>query len=330
METIFSIQLLSFLSANKQKSFLFYPSSGRDENKFNWTNCPFDFVILCDKEAGKNSIVGKIISIKADNNFVLQLIYQAGIKLDCIVCKVCGAFEGGNYETCNSIMWLGRILPIMKNEFLYITNATGRMEYSKNYSEGPVKLLKNLDYPIWLDDIPNNRSRVKNLIVQKLAKTFHPEHTIEIGGTTITIQRKSIWQDVRGVLDGFFNPQRTQEAMKHFLPSYEKEKLRYIQDYTIGNSILPLLEEAERMKWNVIGLTPWANKNYNQFIKDLESWDGEYPKIIKLYHLEKKCFGMLYAFSSFIPKNDRCPDCNGNGCGECHGFGVLMDFDDVP
>lgn len=324
----FAKKVVNFLKENSNKTYAFYPSSGRDENENKWKNCPYDYVILCDKEAGKNTIDGKIISIKADNNCALRLIYYAGIKLNCIICKVCGRFEGGNYESNNSIEWLGRILPIMKNEFIYITSATGRMECSKNYTEGPVRIIKGEDKPNWLGDIPNKRSPVLRLIVQRLAKTFHPQYTIDTGRTSITIQRQSIWKDVRNGLDGFFISKRNRKAMDNFLSISAKSKLRYLQDFIIGNSILSALEEAEKMKWETIGMTPWANGNYTHFLNDLKSWKGEYPKVIKLYHLEKKCFSMLYnKASDLIPKNDRCPDCKGRGCDNCNGFGVLMDYD---
>ena len=327
----FAKEVIDFLKANSSKTYAFYPSSGRDENGNKWKNCPYDFIILCDKEVGKDTIIGKIISIRADNNYALRLIYDAGIKLDCIICKVCGRFEGGNYESNNSIEWLGRILPIMKNEFIYITSATGRMELSKNYTEGPVRLIKGEDKPIWLGDIPNSRSPVLRLIVQRLAKTFHSQYTIDTGRTSITIQRKSIWKDVRNGLDGYFISKRNRKAMDNFLSIYAKSKLRYLEDYIFETSILPALEEAERMKWNTIGFTPWGKGDYNQFLKDLDSWKGEYPKVIKLYHLEKKCFSMLYnKASNLIPKNDRCPDCKGRGCDNCNGFGVLMDYTDIP
>lgn len=40
---------------------------------------------------------------------------------------------------------------------------------------------------------------------------------------------------------------------------------------------------------------------------------------------------MLYnVASNVIQKNDRCPDCNGNGCDNCFGTGVLMDYTDIP
>ena len=76
----FAKEVIDFLKANSSKTYAFYPSSGRDENGNKWKNCPYDFIILCDKEVGKDTIIGKIISIRADNNYALRLIYDAGIK----------------------------------------------------------------------------------------------------------------------------------------------------------------------------------------------------------------------------------------------------------
>lgn len=324
----FAKEVVEFLKARKNSSFLFYPSAGLDTTENCYKNCPADYVILSDKEAGKDKIEGKIISIKCDNNYALRLIYKASIKLDYIVLKNTGTWEGGNFEVCNSVMWLGRLLPILKSEFLYITNALGRMERSKNFSEGPVKLIKDFEYPNWLEDIPNKRSPVKQYIVQKLAKSFYPEYNMEIGGRTITVQRKSLWENT-GKLDGFFTSINCKTAMQYFLTDELKEKNRFIQNFKDGNSILPALQEAERMKWDTIGFTPFGNGNYLQFLNDLEAHDGEFPKVIKLYHLEKKCFNMLYSLSASIPKNDRCGDCKGAGCSECMGTGTLMDYTDL-
>jgi len=128
----------------------FYPSAGTNVEAFDFSKIPLDFVICCDYGIREKQL-GKIIAVKAENNTCLRIILDAGIKLDAIFAIQDGFFGGGNHEFINSIGFLSRVLPALKDKFVLVNNPSNSSYH--DFSKGPIKRFKRMKNSLYREGI---------------------------------------------------------------------------------------------------------------------------------------------------------------------------------
>ncbi len=291
----------------------FYPSAGTNVEAFDFSKLPLDFVICCDFHV-EHKQFGKIITVKAENNTCLRVVLEAGIKLDAIFAIQDGFFEGGNYEFINSIGFLGRLLPALKDKFVLVNNPHNNSYH--NFSKGPIKRLKNTkDTNLYRSGIYSTYDHdVSEYKIIRYKKLYSCSNQAEISIIKkIKVWRKSIWED-QNRLDGVFvrttdiqygNPKK---SLEHY--SAEKiteKKIVDITELTNNGSILPLLEFAHKNKMEKIGVIPFAedsksrlnnNTVYENMLIEFANWDYRYPEKIYFYHIDKGDFKPVYKYIS--------------------------------
>lgn len=291
----------------------FYPSAGTHVEAFDFLKLPLDFVICCDYGVEQKQL-GKIITVKAENNTCLRIILEAGIKLDAIFAIQDGFHEGGNFEFINSIGFLGRLLPALKDKFVLVNNP-GNSSYH-DFSSGPIKKLRNTKnaslYRSGTYSTYNHNVNDYKIISYKKDYTCTNQAEISIG-KRIKVWRKSIWED-QNRLDGIFvrttdiELGNLKESLKHYTPEkITGNKIIDITELTPQGSIVELLEYALQHKMRKIGLVPFAKFSesrqsidtvYENMLIELENWDYAYPEKINFYHMDKGDFKPVYQYIS--------------------------------
>jgi len=289
----------------------FYPSSGTNIKAFDFSKLPLDYVICSDYNI-KEEKIGKIITFKGDNNLCLRVIIESGIKLDAIFAVQDGAIQGGNHEYVNSVGFLGRLLPALKNTFVLVSNIRNYFSFDR----GPITQVEYEGIGIYRQaiystyDLDVNNYEIKCFNINNVAP-----HSINITGEKkIRIFRKSIWQD-QTKLDAIFKGTRDRGTgdekialMEYWPSSYMHDKLFNIFDLTKQGSIIPLLNFCNEKKLNTIGLVPFVagacvDRRYNRIVRtgylqlheEYRDWNEVYPKEIILYHFDSNDFAELYA-----------------------------------
>jgi hypothetical protein len=99
---------------------LLYLSSGAYQPEFQ--DLPFDWMIAADRVHRDNGLDGKVLKLAFDNNAVLRLLLLHQIRIDCVLAVNDGCVEGGNEGCAYRGSALGRLLPILQDESLWITD----------------------------------------------------------------------------------------------------------------------------------------------------------------------------------------------------------------
>ena len=289
----------------------FYPSSGNYLEAFNFDEIPLDYVICCDNSIEEQQS-GKIITVRADNNLCLRFIIEAGLKLDAIFAIQDGFVEGDNYELVNSVGFLSRSLPALNDVFVLVNNP-----HNKNYRDfnyGPIKKLRSnkTTEQYRRGKYSAYDLNVNGYIIQRYKKDYKTSVRIEISdGYSFKIERKSIWED-QNRLDGIFIFKENRltgkykKSLQNYWPEdYMPKLLHDIFEITEEGNIKDLLRYAEKKSLKRIGVVPFAkgrervaniNGVYEQMIKDIENWPGDYPHQIRFYHLDKSDFQPVYTY----------------------------------
>lgn len=293
----------------------FYPSSGTVIENFNFDSLPLDFIICSDYDIQEKH-VGKIITVKAENNTCLRIILESGLKLDAIFAIQDGFFGGNNFEFVNSVGFLSRLLPALKNKFILVNNARNKSFH--DFGSAPVKQIKaRKEIEMYRTGIYSTFDRnVKSYKVVKYQKDYPKFKNIKIDEfRSIRVYRKSIWEDQK-VLDGIFintlenKSGKKKESLMHYWPNdYLADKICDINSYTTEGSLIPLLKFANESSMKRIGITPFAErKNTNrspdeiyQALKEILAWHCKYPEQINFYHLDKGDYEQLYKMSPVHP-----------------------------
>jgi len=291
----------------------FYPSSGTNVEAFDFSKLPLDYIICCDYGIKENQL-DKIITVKAENNTCLGVIIESGIKLDAIFAIQDGFFGGNNHEFINSIGFLGRLLPALKDEFVLVNDPNNNSYH--DFGKGPIKRSKH----------PKNESLYRSGIystydhdinkykIVKYRKSYTFSNLVYISIITkMQVFRKSIWED-QNWLDGIFvrttdiQYGNAKDSLEHYCQNkIIRNKTIDITELTHNGSILPLLKFAHDNMMAKIGVVPFAEDSnsglsvstvYENMLEELASWDYYYPAQISFYHMDKGDFKPVYKYLS--------------------------------
>lgn len=286
----------------------FYPSSGTAINYLNFNHIPVDFVICSDYTHAQGIHQGKIITVKADNNLCLRIIIEAGIKLDAIFAIQDGAIQGGNYEWVNSVGFLSRLLPALKERFILVNNKD--YHHYRSFDEGPVKLL----------GATNNTAAYRNGVYSTYATNVQEYTIVEYekeyfdssdhqinNNIKIIIKRKSIWEEIEDLDAAFINTNnenKYKDSLSNYWPNYYKPiKIYNLEGYSSGLPILGLLHSANHKQIKTIGIIPmvgtserpdFLDKYYENVYLQIKQWTFKYPETIIFYHIDKNDFKYFY------------------------------------
>jgi len=281
----------------------YYPSSGLLIDVFDFSQLPLDYVICSDYDI-KNIEKGKVIAIRGDNNLCLRIMYEAGIKLDAVFAIQDGVNEGGNYEFTESYGFIGKLLPLLKKRFVWVSNtkwhATIRFNYFNRIEDIDLEIYRNATYSLWDPKVSNYR-------ICQFNKDNSTSLEIGISETkSIYIHYKSIWEDINKLDAIFYSQYMQDEEMKYFFPhTYKNYQIFNINEITSHANIRPILEFAEKNKLEKIGLTPFVSiqkgdmnekEIYLKMIKDIKKWKGKYLREINFYHVDFFDYSTFYRY----------------------------------
>jgi len=187
------------------------------------------------------------------------------------------------------------------------------MKHYFDFGTGPVKEDKKKDISVYRNAVYSCYEPGTERYSLKIYKKVHYKpHVITVGnGRTIHILRKSIWED-QSLLDAIFKGIHSrggdisgykQALYGYWPPHYMEDKLFDVFKFTTNNSIIPLLEFANKKKFAKVGLVPFAAGRYNEqnydrtrehdyyFVrKQFEEWEEKFPKQIYLYYFNNDDF----------------------------------------
>ena len=264
------------------KSVLLYLSSG--DKREEYLSLPYDKVILSDIEI-KNikKADEKIILLPYDNNNTLRLLIDSCVKVNCVVGITDGCSEGGNYECINNPSFFGRLMPLLADECLYISDhMSGNTGYvRKHFMDVPFTSNLLLDNPSFVYDSfkPSYSDTIR---VWQLKRMDTRTRTGIIGNIMCSVSHQSIWEQVNQ-LNGFFLPDYDNRIITNYCPARAND-FRHIPRY--HKDIAGMLNEAIYNRWYSIGIVPFADGEYQQILDTISGWRKEYPKQIYFYHMQ--------------------------------------------
>jgi hypothetical protein len=285
---------MSNIEENKEKKTLVYFASGHYKESYEYL--PYDQIFLVDYcFANRNnteieiSKSRKVICLGMDCLLSIDYLKHLGVKIDCYVVLNEGMYEGNGRIALNSDLVLGLIAPILKNDYVHIMN--------QNYYGHCYRVTMDLPFekseihpgePDYLDPFLFSSDsyhkghakvyRMKKKQISALELKLNPD-------IKISIVHDSIWcyAEELDLLAISFTPQGQGDYFNRINKVYSLRE----------NSIADVLEHCVQNKLEKIGITPWGQGNYKEFIDLIRSYKKEYPKEISLFHLNFNDFNSL-------------------------------------
>ena len=291
---------MSDIKENINKKTLVYFASGPYKKRYELL--PYDQIYLVDycfarrsnhiiAGSDKNIKVsksGKVICLGMDCLCAVEYLQQHKIKIDCFVSLNEGLFEGGGRYAINSDMFLGYVMPILGDEYIHILN--------KNYYGHNYHVTINLPYlmteiseedqdyldPFLFSDDEYHKGNAK---VYRMKKHTSTEDLNINPNIQISIIHDSIWghTDELDLLAISIIPQGQGDFF------HGSSKVISLRDHSVEQ----ILDFCVQNKIAVIGLTPWSRGKYSSFIDQIKNYTEEYPKVISLFHLNRKDYKSL-------------------------------------
>ena len=264
---------------------LVYFASG--PNRKEYQNLNFDKIYLIDncfknQRRYKKSIfsIGKVTCIGMDCLEAVSFLKKHRIKIDCFVSLNEGLYEGGGSYAINSDMFLGFVMPLLRDNYIHIMN---KNYYCNNYNV-------SMDLPYDMEEITYNDNNLlspfmfsKENYHKGHAKVFQMTKIQNIETITInpmiklSILHDSIWNyydELDNIILSFSD--QAQNSFFDTIPKVIKH-----------HNLTEIMTEHKANKVQRIGLTPWTGGCYSEFIRNLRQNKTEHPKEIILFHLNK-------------------------------------------
>lgn len=267
---------------------LVYFASGPYKNVYEFL--PYDQVYLVDYCFAGNrnhhnqvSKSVKVFCIGMDSLLAVDYLKKSKVKIDCFVALNEGLYEGGGHYAINSDMFLGYVMPILKDKYIHIVNKNyygNQYHVSMDLSYQMTAINEgDLDYidPFLFSNDEYHKGFAKVYRMEKLTS----EQDLNINpNIKISIIQDSIWSH-SDELDLMAMSITSQGQGDFFLGL---NKVISTRDYNIDQ----ILDFCVQNKIERIGFTPWAKNNYSSFIDQIKNHTKEYPKKISLFHLNRR------------------------------------------
>ncbi len=289
---------LSFLRNLRGKKVMLYVSSSNFKKEY--LSLPFDYVILnnCEYFRGKGIWISgdKVIMLPFDNNKALRILKDYGIKIQCFIGIQDGCIQGGNYECVNNNSFFGRLSPVLDEKVLYLTNHWDSClqrvdpiieDYGfLNVNYGVADSFSSI--PLFDESISfschesNERNIVRIPIQRKNPQTLEKL----IGKIIVKISHASIW-DHEDEFDCIIHSDFYKIAKENYCPADNEERV-YISLSKINRDPIFLLDEAQKNGWRRIGLVPFMNGHYHDFVEYCRNYNGDFPEVLHFFYLEDR------------------------------------------
>ena len=184
------------------KTFVYFASGGCLKPEYN--SLPFDTVILIDK-VGDGERVNrrldlrrKIVNVKIECNQSIDWMIENNIKLDAVMIKNEGLFEGGGDYPLFGRSFFSRVFPLLKDKSILITQMDHYGDlYQKLIDKLPISLkrLENSEYQSSFGELIDVFEMKKKEVIHEVSKI----NNIQINSFT----NKSVWED-RAKLNAIF------------------------------------------------------------------------------------------------------------------------------
>jgi hypothetical protein len=266
-------------------STLVYFASGNYNEKYQ--ELPFDRIFLVDTIFRRNDLnqKGKVTLIGKDCLASVAYFKENNILIDYFISLNEGLGEGGGSYPINSDMFLGYVMPILKNVYYHMMYPGYYNFHYKTRMDLPYKktIIKAGDPNYYNPMMFSTYDYNKKALIYKMQKTVDVQSIFTIEKMKIALINDSIWS-YHAKLDHLFISIKDQGQGNFF---HDIANVKMIDVYTPTKKIL---EYCQEFKLETIGLTPWMRGNYKEFTESIKEWDGEFPKEINLYYLNQNDF----------------------------------------
>jgi hypothetical protein len=285
-------------------STLVYFASGPNRNEYQ--DLDFDSIYLIDncfknRRGDQNNILTnrKVTCIGMDCLESIEFLKSEKVKIDCFVSLNEGLYEGGGRYAINSDMFLGYVMPLLKDKYIHIMN---KYYYHNMYHV-------TMDLPYVMVEINETDCRYLspfifskedyhkgNAKVFQMSKIFN-KTDIDINfKIKFSVIHDSIW-NYYDCLDAFaisITDQGQRDFFNKIPKMLDLNKMCFDDILTFC-----VLNKTEK-----IGFTPWGRRNYSYFIDKLIEHSEDYPKEIMLFHLNKNDYKGIIGYVSNNQKNE--------------------------
>ena len=253
---------------------------------------PFDRVYLIDNIFRRKHLIqnGKVILIGLDCLNSIEYFKNNNILIDYFISLNEGLGEGGGSYAINSDMFLGYVMPLLKEEYYHMMYPGYYRFGKKTQMDLPfIKMEVSKDDENYFDPMMFSRYGYnKNAIIYKMTKCRTETSICNNANIKVSIIHDSIFCDY-GFLDKLFLSIKDQNQQNYF-KFQEILKVKRIDIYTPINVLLKYCQEN---KLETVGVTPWMRGKYQDFTDAIDVWDKPYPKIVNLYHLNYNDYEFL-------------------------------------
>ena len=182
-------------------------------------------------------------------------------------------------------MFLGYVMPLLSDDYIHIMN---KKYYGNHYHvtmDLPYLMTEikegEKDYldPFLFSDDEYHKGHAKVYRMKKLTSAYDLNINPNI---QISIIHDSIWNHANE-LDLLAISITPQGQGNFFLRLNKVISLRDL-------SAEQILDICVQKKIERIGFTPWSHGNYSSFVDQIKNYSREYPKVISLFHLNRKDF----------------------------------------
>jgi hypothetical protein len=260
-----------------------------------------------------------IFMFYADNNRVFALLQKLNLKLSAFVGICDGCSEGGNYECVNSEPWLSKVFahflfPHPKRSCYYITDhmeveadvqsIANRHNYQihehrsfqipfNHHGSGTIRYHKitvktSADDPTWITSKSNDLIRDIRRLYSDLASWELINKRFDFvwkspTGLQVTLECDDMNRHT-AELDGEFGSETSKSKRTNII------RIPNWTEVDSGEFARIITEHAMRNQWNVVGIIAFGQGNHANFLAYLKAWEGEYPKKIRVFHLDLNDF----------------------------------------
>ena len=274
-----------------------------------YRNLEFDKIYLidnCFQGKARNSedclANEKIVCLGMDCLKAVDYLRRMNVRIDCFVSLNEGLWEGGGSYAINSDMFLGYVMPLLKETYIHIMN--------KNYYTRVNNVSMDLPYdcteinendpryidPMTFTDYAGQQGNARTYLMKRNPL---PIKNFVLNNSRIEIIHDSIWLHTT-TLDLMLLKFSEPNMFEFFI---KKDKVVFLAD--TSRSAHSNLMAAENVHQNIIkktadilaycetnqvarlGMLPLGGHNYPLFYELLKSQQSPYPSVVKMFHLNK-------------------------------------------
>jgi len=277
---------------------LLYFSSGRYHT--DWEELPFDLAIMVDAWNSKFQVGPKFVALPMDNSLVARLLTALGIRAEALLAINDGCLEGGNYECLYGASGFGRLMPLLKEGCIVVTDH-GRPRHWQPFHAEPCP------HPGWSSRFPPSYCRPEAVRSYSLSWRPLPEVVLQAPAGRVRILHDTLWRHL-DALDALILPDKLRESrgLHYYLASVpEAQHNSFLESLMApgpelfylaprpARSILPQVYEALSRGHRRIGVLPNFRGNARAVVEEAAQADLRGIQDLTFFHLDPRDFRAL-------------------------------------